>query len=162
MAISVGDKLPDATLLKLGEKGPEGVSVKALTEGRKIVMFGLPGAYTRTCSAAHVPSFIRTKPQFDEKGVDAIVCVSVNDPFVMAAWGQDTGATAAGIEMLADPGAEFTRAIGMDFTAPPVGFFNRCKRFAAVIEDGVVTALNEETVAGTCDLTAGEAMLEKV
>lgn len=162
MAISVGDRLPDAMLLKIGEKGPEAVSVASLTKGRKIVMFGLPGAYTRTCSAAHVPSFIRTKPQFDAKGVDAIVCVSVNDPFVMMAWGKDTGATAAGIEMLADSSAEFTKAIGMAFTAPPAGFFDRCKRFAAVIEDGVVTAVNEETAAGACDLTAGEAMLEKV
>lgn len=162
MSIQPGDRLPDATLLRMGENGPEPVNLGALTAGKRVVIFGLPGAYTGTCTSAHVPSFIRTKPQFDEKGVDAIVCVSVNDPFVMAAWGKDTGATEAGIEMLADADASFTRAIGMDFTAPPVGLFNRSKRYAMFVEDGAVKVLNVEENPGQCELSAGETLLAQI
>ena len=96
MTIAVGAKLPEATLLAMGEKGPEQVALAARLAGRKVVIFGLPGAYTGTCTSAHVPSFIRTKGQFDAKGVDEIICVSVNDPFVMKAWGDSTSATATG------------------------------------------------------------------
>ena len=102
MAISEGDRLPDATLVRMGDKGPEAVQVADLTKGRKVVIFAVPGAYTPTCHSAHVPSFIRTKDGFAGKGVDEIVCVSVNDPFVMKAWGESTGASGAGITMLGD------------------------------------------------------------
>lgn len=162
MTIAVGDTLPEATFLRIGAEGPEEVSLQSLTEGKKIVIFGLPGAYTRTCTAAHVPSFIRTKPGFDEKGVSDIICVSVNDPFVMMSWGESTGATEAGLLMLADPAADFTKAIGMDFTAPPVGFYDRAKRHAMVVDNGVVTALEVETSPGECTISAGESLLEKV
>ena len=88
MSISVGDTLPDANLVRMGASGPEQVTMASLTTGRKVVIFGLPGAYTGTCTTAHVPSFMRTKPGFDAKGVDEVICLSVNDVFVMAAWGQ--------------------------------------------------------------------------
>lgn len=133
-----------------------------MLKGRKVVIFGLPGAYTGTCSTAHVPSFIRTKGDFDAKGVDEIICVAVNDPFVMQAWGESTGATEAGITMLSDAGAEFTKAIGLDFTAPPVGFYDRSQRYAMLVEDGVVRALNREESPGTCEISAGETLLEQV
>jgi glutaredoxin/glutathione-dependent peroxiredoxin len=125
MAISVGDTLPEATLLMMGANGPEGVSLHAKLKGRKVVIFGLPGAYTGTCTTAHVPSFIRTADKFAAKGVDEIICVSVNDPFVMGAWGASTGASAAGIAMLGDADASLTKAMGVDFTAPPVGLISR-------------------------------------
>ena len=162
MTLSTGDKLPDATLLTLGENGPEEVALSARTAGRKVVIFAVPGAYTPTCSAAHVPSFIRTKDQFDAKGVDEIICVSVNDPFVMKAWGEATGATEAGINLLGDPQSAFTKAIGMEFDAPPAGLLARSKRYAMYVEDGTVKVLHVEESPGTCEVTAGESLLAEI
>ncbi len=162
MTISVGDTLPDATLVQLGADGPEAVSMAEKVKGRKVVIFAVPGAYTPTCHSAHVPSFVRTKDQFDAKGVDEIICVSVNDPFVMKAWGADTGAADAGITMLGDAESAFTKAIGMDFDAPPAGLVARSKRYAMLVEDGVVKVLNEEASPGECEVSAGEALLEAV
>ncbi|MEY8839686.1 peroxiredoxin [Cribrihabitans sp. XS_ASV171] len=157
--ISVGDDLPGATLIQMGDEGPQPVALGDRMKGRKIVIFAVPGAFTPTCHSAHVPSFVRTKDQFDAKGVDEIICVSVNDPFVMKAWGEATGATEAGLTMLADPESAFTKAIGMDFDAPPAGLIGRSKRYAMVVEDGKVTALNLEENPGACDVSAGEGLL---
>ncbi|EBA04467.1 MAG: peroxiredoxin [Paracoccaceae bacterium] len=162
MTLSVGDTLPNATLRYFGDDGPATRSIEEITKGRKVVIFGLPGAYTRTCSAAHVPSFIRTKDQFDAKGIDEVICVSVNDVFVMQSWGIDTGATEVGITMLADPVAEFTKAIDMLFTGEPVGLIDRCKRFSLVAEDGVVTVYHEETEKGGCTISSGEDLLAAI
>lgn len=161
MTITIGDKLPDATLMKLGESGPEELRLADLTGG-KIALFGLPGAYTGTCSTAHVPSFIRTKDQFADKGVDTIICVSVNDPFVMDAWAKDTGAAEAGLHMLADPEGAFIRALGLSFDAPPAGLINRSKRFALLAVDGEIIALNVEDNPGLCDASGGEALLSEL
>lgn len=160
MTITTGATLPDATLLQMGEAGPEGVSLGDKLKDRKVVIFGLPGAYTGTCSTAHVPSFMRTIDQFKAKGVDEVICVSVNDPFVMAAWSKDMGAGDSGITMLGDPMSEFTTAIGMEFTAEPAGFLNRSKRYSMLVENGVVTILNEEIVRGACEISAGETLLD--
>ncbi|MEQ6249252.1 peroxiredoxin [Sulfitobacter sp. HNIBRBA3233] len=162
MAISQGDMLPDATLVAMGEDGPSPVSLKEKTAGRKVVIFAVPGAFTPTCHSAHVPSFIRTKDQFDAKGVDEIICLACNDPFVMQAWGEATGAKAAGITMLSDPSSEFTKSIGMDFDAPPVGFNSRSKRYAMLVEDGKVTLFQPEVGTGVCDLSGGEALLDNM
>ncbi|PTX58082.1 thiol peroxidase (atypical 2-Cys peroxiredoxin) [Litoreibacter ponti] len=162
MAISTGDKLPDVNLIRLGADGPEEVSTASLTQGRKVILFAVPGAYTPTCHSAHVPSFIRTKEQFDEKGVDEIVCVSVNDPFVMKAWGEATGASEAGISMLSDASSALTKAIGMDFDAPPAGLVARSKRYAMYLEDGVVKVFQAEESPGTCEVSGGEAMLDAI
>lgn len=162
MSISVGDKLPEATLLRMGENGSEQVALSGLTAGKKVVIFGLPGAYTGTCSTAHVPSFVRNKAALDEKGVDAVICVSVNDPFVMKAWGEATGATAAGLQFLGDASAEFTKAIGLDFTAPPAGLYDRSKRYTLLAEDGVVKIINLEESPGVCELSAAETLLDQL
>lgn len=162
MTISVGDTLPEANLIRLGEKGPEAVSLHGLAKGRKVVIFAVPGAFTPTCHSAHVPSFIRTKDQFMAKGVDEIVCVSVNDPFVMKAWGEATGATAAGLTLLADADSAFTKAMGLDFTAPPVGLLARSKRYALYAEDGVIKQLHLEESPGTCEISGGEALLAAI
>lgn len=159
MVISVGDRLPEATMLRIGPQGPEPVALAPLLAGRKVVIFGLPGAFTPTCDSAHVPSFIRVRGQLAEKGVDEVICVSVNDPWVMQAWGKSTGAEAGGIAMLADASGEFTRDIGLDFDAPPAGFHGRSQRYAMLVEDGVVTRLNREEKRGVCELSGGEAML---
>ncbi|UWR02670.1 peroxiredoxin [Ruegeria conchae] len=158
--ISTGDMLPDATLIQMGADGPEEVRISEKTKGRKVVIFAVPGAFTGTCTTAHVPSFMRTKGQFDAKGVDEIICISVNDPFVMGAWGESTGATAAGLTMLADAASEFTKAIDMDFDAPPVGLLARSKRYAMFVNDGKVIALNIEENPGVCEISAGEGLLE--
>ncbi|MEM9716278.1 MAG: peroxiredoxin [Pseudomonadota bacterium] len=160
MTISVGDKLPNATLLKIGEGGPEAVQIADLVAGKKVVIFGLPGAYTSTCTSAHVPSFMRTADALKEKGVAEIICFSVNDPFVMQSWGNDTGASAAGIHMLADASAEFTKALGLNFSADVVGFFDRAQRHAMIVNDGVIEVLNIDSDPGTCNLSAGEAILD--
>lgn len=162
MTISIGDKLPDATLTRMGNNGPESVALGDLLKGRKVVLFGLPGAYTGTCSTAHVPSFMRTKGGFDAKGVDEVICVSVNDPFVMDAWGKATGATEAGLTFLGDASGDFTKAIGMDFTAPPAGLYGRSKRYSLYAEDGVIKQLNLEASPGQCEISAGEALLEQL
>lgn len=159
MTISVGDRLPGATMLTMGETGPEPVDLGARLKGRKVVIFGLPGAFTGVCTTAHVPSFIRTKPEFDAKGVDEIICVTVNDPFVVKAWTDATGAAAAGITTLADAESAFTTAIGMNFSAPPVGFVNRSMRYSLYAEDGVVKILKIEEVRGACEISAGETLL---
>lgn len=159
MTISVGDQLPEATLIRLGPNGPENISINDLTKGKKVALFAVPGAFTPTCHSAHVPSFIRTKDQFAQKGIDEIICISVNDPFVMSAWGEATGATAAGITMLADAESDLTTKIGMNFDAPPAGLMARSKRYAMLVEDGKVKVLHEEAGPGVCEATAGEALL---
>lgn len=162
MTLSVGDQLPEATLLQLGSEGPEAVNLSSLTAGRKVILFAVPGAFTPTCHSAHVPSFVRTKDDFAAKGVDQIICVSVNDPFVMKSWGEATGAAEAGLTMLADGDGSFTKAIGMDFDAPPAGLIGRSKRYALMAEDGVVKVLHAEESPGVCETSGGEAMLDAI
>lgn len=159
--LAVGTKLPEATLLRMGQDGAEKVMLSSLLKGRKVAVFGLPGPFTGTCTNAHVPSFIRTAPGFRAKGVEAILCIAVADPFVMKAWGEATGATAAGITMLGDPASEFTKGVGMEFDVPDIGFYARSKRYSLLAEDGVVTRFNPETGKG-CDISGGEALLEQV
>lgn len=160
MTISTGDTLPQASFLQMGEDGPQSVDLAPILKDSKVVIFGLPGAYTGTCSTAHVPSFIRTIDAFKAKGVDAVICLSVNDPFVMQAWGDATGATAAGIIMAGDADASFTKAIGMTFSAPPAGLTDRSKRYAMLVDNGVVTILNAEGSPGECEISAGETLLD--
>ncbi|PWE32645.1 peroxiredoxin [Maritimibacter sp. 55A14] len=159
MAISTGDKLPGATLMRVGAEGPEAVALQDLTAGRKMAIFAVPGAFTPTCHSAHVPSFMRSMDALKAKGVDEVICISVNDPFVMKAWAEATGAENAGITMLADAEAAFTHAIGMAFDAPPAGLLSRSKRYAMLVEDGEVKILNQEDSPGTCEISAGEALV---
>lgn len=162
MTISPGDRLPEATFLRMGASGPEEVALSDLIGRGKAVIFGLPGAFTGTCTTAHVPSFIRTRSAFAEKGVDSIVCVSVNDPWVTDAWGKATGATEAGIAIVADASGDYTRAIGMDFSYPPAGFHGRSLRYSMYVEDGVVKVLNAGDKPGHCEIAAGETLLEQI
>lgn len=146
----------------MGADGPEPVALADHAKGKKLVIFAVPGAFTPTCHAAHVPSFIRTKDQFMAKGVDEIICVSVNDPFVLKAWGESTGATEAGITMLGDAESTFTKAIGLDFDAPPAGLIGRSKRYAMIVDDGTVTTLHVEESPGVCEVSGGESLLKEL
>lgn len=162
MTISVGSQLPEAKLLQMGANGPEAVDLSAKLKGRNVVIFGLPGAYTGTCTTSHVPSFMRVIDKLKAKGIDEVICLSVNDPFVMKAWGDSTGGAAAGISFLADGDASFTKAVGMDFTVPAIGFHDRSKRYALQAVNGVVKVLHAEENAGQCDISGGEAMLAAI
>ncbi len=161
MTISVGGKLPDASLAHMGKDGPETVSLQSRLAGRKVIVFALPGAYTGPCTTSHIPSFIRTAEAFRAKGVEEIICIAVNDPFVLKAWGESTGATAAGITFLGDADGSFTKGLGMDFTAPQIGLIGRSNRYALVVEDGVITKANIDE-PGVCNISTGEALLAEL
>ena len=160
MARNEGDTLPQGTLLQMTQDGPAAVDMAQYATGR-VAIFALPGAYTGICSTQHVPSFIRTADQFRAKGVDRIVCVSVNDPFVMGAWAKDTGAEAAGLTFLSDADGAFTEAMGMSFDAPAAGMFGRSKRYAMLVENGTITALEVEESPGQCSISGGESLLAR-
>lgn len=160
MSIAIGESLPEGTFLEAGESGPAEVSLASL--GGKVVLFAVPGAYTGVCSTQHVPSFMRVAAALREKGVEEIACVSVNDPFVMKAWGAATGGADAGIRFLADADGAFTRALGLDFTNEKAGLLGRSKRYAMLVEDGVVKILNLEASPGQCEISAGETLLSQI
>ena len=162
MTMATGDRLPEATFLEKGDAGIAPVPARELLAGRRVALFGVPGAYTGVCSTQHLPSFIRVADALRAKGVDDIVCVAVNDPHVMLAWGDATGARAAGIRMLSDAGAEFTRALGLAYDNPAAGMFARSKRYAMLVEDGVVRVLNVEASPGQCEVSAGETLLAAI
>ena len=162
MAIEVGRRLPEGTLLRMGGNGVEQVPTGPIFAGRRVVLFGLPGAFTGTCSNAHLPSFVRVAPALRAKGIDEIVCVAGNDPWVMRAWGESTGATAAGVTLLADPSGRWIEALGTAFDAPDVGFLRRSRRFSALVDDGVVDLWYEEAGPGVFEATGGEAMLAAI
>ncbi|MBV1868184.1 MAG: peroxiredoxin [Marinosulfonomonas sp.] len=162
MTISTGDQLPDATLMKIVDGAPVSVAMSDLLKGRRVVIFAVPGAFTRTCTAAHVPSFMRTADQFRAKGVDEIICLSVNDPFVMQAWGESTDGLKAGLTFMADADGSYTQALGLAFDAAPAGLFGRSRRYSMFIEDGVVSQYRPEENAGGCEISSGEALLELI
>ena len=157
MTIKVGDRLPDATLRRKGESGIEEIGTGALLAGKKAVIFGLPGAFTPTCSAQHVPGYVKNAEALRARGVDLIACVSVNDAFVMGAWGDDLG-TGDKVAMLADGNGDFTTALGLDFDASGFGLGRRSRRYAMVVEDGVVSVLAVEDGPGL-DVSAAEKIL---
>lgn len=159
MTIKVGDKLPNAALFRVGSDGIESFEADEFFAGRKVVVFGLPGAFTPTCTAQHLPGYIKRADEFTAKGV-AIACLSVNDAWVMKAWAKDQDA-AGKVEMLADGNAEFTRAIGLDADMSARGYGTRCRRFAMIVDDGVVRTLGIEE-APVLDVSAAEKMLDAV
>jgi peroxiredoxin len=143
MTIKVGDKIPSATLMQMKDGGPKPVTTSELFDGKKVVVFALPGAFTPTCSAKHLPGFIQNADAIHQKGVDTIACLSVNDAFVMGAWGESQGAGSK-VVMLADGNGDFTRQLGLEMDATKFGMGQRSKRYAMIVDNGVVTALNVE------------------
>ena len=157
MTIKVGDKIPDATMKMMGEKGPQDVSTNDLFAGKKVVLFAVPGAFTPTCSAAHLPGFVVNADKIKAKGVDAIVCVSVNDAFVMDAWAKDKNAEE--IIMVGDGNGDFTEAMGLVLDGSGFGLGKRSQRYAMIVEDGVITTLNVEQ-GPAFELSSAEKILE--
>lgn len=156
MSVKAGDQIPDATLKVMGEKGPKDVTTKELFAGKKVVLFAVPGAFTPTCSAAHLPGFVANADKIKAKGVDSIICVSVNDAFVMDAWGKDKNA--GELIMAADGNGEFAGAMGLSFDGSSFGMGTRSQRYALIAEDGKITTLNVEQ-PGKFEVSSGEAIL---
>ena len=143
MTIKVGDKIPSATLMQMKDGGPKPVTTSELFDGKKVVLFALPGAFTPTCSAKHLPGFIQNAAAIKAKGVDTIACLSVNDAFVMGAWGDSQGAGDK-VVMLADGNGDFTRALGLEMDGSRFGMGKRSQRYSMVVDNGVVKELNIE------------------
>lgn len=143
MTIAVGDRVPSATLRYMTDEGPATISTDELFSGKKVVLFALPGAFTPTCSSAHLPGYVVRSDELFARGVDRIVCLSVNDPHVMGAWGRDQN-VGDRVMMIADGNAEFTHAAGLEVDLSAGGMGVRSKRYAMVVDDGVVTLLNVE------------------
>jgi len=160
MAIKVGDKVPPVTLRYLTSDGMQSVSSEEFFAGKKVAIFGLPGAYTRTCSSRHLPGYVTNAEALKKKGIDAVACVSVNDAFVMDAWGEDHGAPGK-VVMLGDGSAELTEALGLSVDRTSVGMGIRSQRYSMIVDNGVVTALNIEP-SGEYGVSSAEAMLEKL
>jgi peroxiredoxin len=160
MAISVGDRIPDVTLRTMTNDGPAAIgSEEALGKG-KVVLFAVPGAFTPTCSDHHLPGFVLRAEDILAKGVDSIACVSVNDPFVMGAWGQVQG-TGGKVLMLSDGNGEFTAAMGLELDGSGFGLGTRSQRYAAIIDDGVITELMVESAPGL-DVSSADSVLSKL
>jgi len=157
MTIAVGDTVPDTGFSIMTTQGPEGLSSEDLFKGKTVALFGVPGAFTPTCSAKHVPGFLANAEAFKAKGVDTIACVSVNDPFVMGAWGKDQNVGDT-ITMLADGSANFAKAAGIELDLTERGLGMRCCRFSAIIENGVVKILNLEE-GGAFEVSSAEDLL---
>jgi peroxiredoxin len=157
MTLKVGDKLPSVTLKTMTPDGPKDVTTDALFAGKKAVLFALPGAFTPGCSMKHVPGFVRHHDEIKAKGVDLIACLSVNDAFVMGAWEKDQKAEGK-VMMLADGNADFTKAVGLTMDGSGYGLGLRSQRYAAIVENGVVTHLNIETAPGV-DASSAETIL---
>lgn len=161
MAINVGDRIPEATLMQLTDKGPAPVKTSEFFKGRKVAVFALPGAFTPTCSNQHLPGFIKSADDFKAKGVDEIVCLSVNDAFVMGAWGKQQGADGK-VTMLGDGNGDFTKALGLDFDGSGFGMGRRSLRYSMIVEDGVVKSLNKEANPGEAKISGAENLLSQL
>ena len=157
MTIKIGDRIPSVTLHHMTGEGPAEIATEALFGGKRVAVFGLPGAFTPTCSAKHLPSFVVAAEGFKAKGVETIACVSVNDAFVMDAWGKDQN-VGGKVMMIADGSAEFSRAIGLEVDMSQRGFGIRSRRYAMLVEDGVVTALHVEE-PGSFTVSNAETLL---
>jgi|TARA_B100001029_G_scaffold38202_1_gene29367 peroxiredoxin len=158
MTIQVGDTLPAINLTTMTAEGPKPMGINELCSGKKVVLFAVPGAFTPTCSVQHLPGFIENSQAIKDKGVDVVACISVNDPFVMSAWGKDRG-VGENVMMLSDGNCEFTSAIGLEMDGSGFGLGTRSQRYAMVVEDGVVSELQVEAGPGL-DVSSAESILE--
>jgi len=159
MTISVGDKIPDVKLVKATQDGPEAVQSTDYFAGKRVALFSVPGAFTPTCSAKHLPGFVDKAAEIKAKGIDEIACTAVNDPFVMKAWGAASGS--ADVTMLADGNGDFVKALGLTMDGSGFGLGTRGQRFSMVVNDGVVEQLNVEA-PGDFNVSSAEYMLEKL
>ncbi len=159
MTIQVGDRVPEVSLTIASKEGPKPTSTSEFFKGRKIALFAVPGAFTPTCSARHLPSYVEKAPELLSKGIDAIACISVNDPFVMSAWNERDGSS--DIAMLADGNGEFAQATGLAMDATKFGMGKRSQRYSMIVDDGIVEQLNVEA-PGEYRASSAEHMLDQL
>jgi glutaredoxin/glutathione-dependent peroxiredoxin len=160
MTIKVGDKIPSATLMEMKSGAPQPVKTDDLFARKKVVLFAVPGAFTPTCSAKHLPGFVQKADEIKKRGVDIVACVSVNDAFVMGAWGEQQG-TADKVIMLADGNGDFTRGLGLVLDGTKFGMGQRSQRFSMLVDNGVVKKLNVEE-GGAFSVSSAEHMLQQL
>jgi peroxiredoxin len=161
MTIKVGDKLPEASFTVMTAEGPAPKTTAEVFSGKKVALFAIPGAYTPTCQQQHVPGFVARVDELKGKGIDIVACTAVNDPFVLAQFAKDTGAEGK-IEMLPDGNAEFVKKIGLDFDGSGFGLGTRSKRYAMLVEDGVVKVLNVEDAPSAHDKSSAATLCSMI
>lgn len=161
MAIKVGDRLPAGKFGIMTSSGPGSISTDELFKGKKVALFAVPGAFTPTCSKQHLPGFIQEAETLKKKGVDVVACLSVNDVFVMDAWGKHTGADGK-VTMLADGNADYVKALGLELDASAFGLGTRAKRFSMLVEDGVVKKLNVEENPSACGVSGAQHLVGEI
>ncbi len=159
MTIAIGDKLPDVKLTKAGENGPEPVQAGEYFKGKRVALFSVPGAFTPTCSAKHLPGYVEKAGELKAKGIDEIVCTAVNDAFVLGAWNRAAGS--GDVTMLGDGNGDFVEALGLTMDGTGIGFGRRGQRFSLVVNDGVVEQVNVEA-PGEFKVSSAEHMLEQI
>jgi len=160
MTIKVGDRIPSAKLRHMTAEGPKEISTDEIFKGKKVVLFAVPGAFTPTCSAKHLPGFVQNAQAIKAKGIDTIACVAVNDAFVMGAWGKAQN-TDGKVQMLADGNGTFTKELGLEMDGSGFGLGTRSKRYAMVVDDGVVKQLNVEN-PGAFEVSSAEAVMKAI
>lgn len=157
MTIKVGDRMPSATFMTMGKDGPQPLSSDELFKGKKVALFGVPGAFTPTCSVKHLPGYVKNADKFKVKGVDTVACIAVNDVFVLEAWRKSEGVGDT-VKMLADGSGDFAKAAGLTFDLSGKGLGLRLQRFSAIVDDGVVKSLNIEE-PGAFEVSGAEKLL---
>jgi glutaredoxin/glutathione-dependent peroxiredoxin len=156
MTVQAGDKVPSCTMKTMGSEGPQDISTEDIFSGKKVLLFSVPGAFTPGCSMTHLPGYVVNADKIKAQGVDSIVCMAVNDAFVMGAWGEAQNASE--LLMLADGNGEFTAALGLELDGTGFGLGKRSQRFAMIVDDGTISALNVEPGAGV-DVSSAETMM---
>ena len=156
MTIKQGDNIPSVTVKRLGENGMEDLDIAAYLKGKKAVLFAVPGAFTPTCAQKHLPGYINKADEIRGQGIDEIICLSVNDPFVMKQWGETAGANGK-VTMIPDGNGAFTKALGLEFDGAGAGLGTRSKRYVMQIDDGVITSLDVEASPGELNVTGAES-----
>jgi peroxiredoxin len=159
MPIKVGDKIPSVTLKQVTAEGPKEITTDEFFRGKKVALFAVPGAFTPACSQRHLPGFVDKAADIKAKGVDAVACVAVNDPFVLAAWGKEQKAEGK-VLMLADGSGDFARALGLELDLTKAGLGKRSQRYSMLVDNGVVKTLNVEAQPGQVEASSAEAMLK--
>lgn len=161
MTIAIGDRIPDVTIKKVTAEGAEEISTASYFAGRRVVLFGVPGAFTPTCTNSHLPGFVENYDAFVARGIDSIAVMAVNDAFVMGAWAKFTGAQDK-LDFLADGNADFARALGLEIDLSKGGLGTRVKRFSMLVEDGVVRQLNTEEIPSNAEASGAARLLQQL
>ena len=162
MSIKVGDKFPQGILAFYDSKSIKTINTDDILKNKRVVLFGMPGAFTPTCSQYHIPSILKQIKNYKKKGIDDILCLVVNDIYVTSIWAKQTGATQAGLKIFSDPSSVLVKKIGMSFNAPAIGLLDRSIRFCFILNNGIVEQIFKETTTGTCDITSGENILASI